>query len=85
MLREITQHLLRFSPDALIVVDDQGQICFANDTVRDLLGHAPDDLIDKAIDVLIPPRLRANHGKHMAGFMRAPSNREMGARIAHHQ
>lgn len=82
MLREIMQHLLRSSPDALIVVDDQGHICFANDTVQDLFGHASEDLIGKQIDVLIPPRLRANHGKHTAGFMRAPSSREMGARIA---
>lgn len=30
-LREITQHLLRFSPDALIVVDDSDRIRFANE------------------------------------------------------
>jgi two-component system, sensor histidine kinase len=81
-LREITQHLLRFSPDALIVVDDGGIIRFANDTIRDLFGYEPDALLGQSVDVLIPPRLRGGHGQLMAGFMRAPSNREMGARIA---
>jgi PAS domain S-box-containing protein len=81
-LREITEHLLRSSPDALIVVDDRGSIRFANDTVKDVLGYEPAALIGKPLDTLIPPRLRANHGKHTAGFMRNPNNREMGARIA---
>jgi two-component system, sensor histidine kinase len=81
-LRDITEHLLRSSPDALIVVDDQGLIRFANDTVRDLLGYEPAVLIGKSVDTLIPQRLRAHHGKHTSGFMRNPNNREMGARIA---
>lgn len=81
-LREITEHLLRFSPDALIVVDDGDRIRFANETVRDLFGHAPDSLIGQPIDILIPKRLRAHHGKHTAGYMQKPNNREMGARIA---
>ena len=81
-LREITQHLLRFSPDALIVIDDSDRIRFANETVKDLFGHSPESLIGKPLEMLIPERLRIHHGKHTAGFMRAPNNREMGARIA---
>lgn len=81
-LREITEHLLRFSPDALIVVDDSGRIRFANDTVRELFGYTPEDLVDRPLDMLIPARFRAHHGKHIAGYIRHPNNREMGARIA---
>jgi two-component system, sensor histidine kinase len=81
-LREITQHLLRFSPDALIVIDDDNRIRFANDTVWGLFGHAPEALIGKSLEMLIPERLRAHHGKHTASFMLSPDNREMGARIA---
>jgi PAS domain S-box-containing protein len=80
-LSQITQHLLRFSPDALIVVDDRGMIRFANDTVRTLFGHVPETLLGQPVDVLIPSRLRGRHGQLTEGFMRAPSNREMGARI----
>ena len=73
---------MRFAPDALIVIDDRGRICFANETVRQLFGHAPELLQGKPIDVLVPERLRGRHGKHIAGFMDQPNNREMGARIA---
>ena len=55
---EITQHLLRFSPDALVVVDDQGRIRFANDTVTELFGYAPAQLIVSILDMLVPERLR---------------------------
>ena len=81
-LSEVTQHLVRFAPDALIVIDDQGHICFANETVTELFGHAPPALQGKPIDVLVPERLRGRHGRHVAGFMREPNSREMGARIA---
>lgn len=81
-LGEITQHLLRFSPDALIVIDEPGRIRFANQTVTQMFGYAPGDLVGKSIDVLVPERFRAKHGSHIAGFVRAPDNREMGARIA---
>src|ERR1044071_4691254 len=81
-LQEITQHLLRFAPDALIVIDDANRIRFANDTVRDLFGHGAEMRGGKPLEILIPERLRAHHGKHTASYMRDPNNREMGARIA---
>jgi PAS domain S-box-containing protein len=81
-LREITEHLLQFAPDALIVIDDANRIRFANETVRELFGHAPEFLVGKPLELLIPERLRGNHARHTAGFMRAPNSREMGARIA---
>jgi two-component system, sensor histidine kinase len=81
-LGEITQHLLRFSPDALIVVDERGRIRFASDTVTELFGYVPSTLIGQSMDVLVPERLRMRHGDHVTNFLRRPSNREMGARIA---
>lgn len=78
----ITEHLLKFSPDALIVVDEQGQIRFANETVRQLFGHEPASLLGQPLDMLVPERLRGRHGQHTASYLSRPSNREMGARIA---
>jgi two-component system, sensor histidine kinase len=49
---EITQHLLRSSPDALVVIDDRGMIRFANDTVTDLFGYRPDDLLGHSVDIV---------------------------------
>ncbi|HEY6645101.1 ATP-binding protein [Povalibacter sp.] len=80
-LRQITEHLLHFSPDALIVVDDSALIRFANETVMTLFGYAPDALIGRPVDTLIPERLRLHHGYHTADYLREPVNREIGARI----
>jgi PAS domain S-box-containing protein len=79
-LAEIRQHLLQFSPDALIVVDDRGRICFVNDTVASLLGYQPSELLGRPVEILIPERLRERHAGHLSHFMRAPESREMAAR-----
>lgn len=81
-LSDITQHLLRFSPDALIVVDAGGRIRFANQTVTELFGYAPEQLLNKPLETLIPERLRGKHVSHLASYFGKPGNREMGARIA---
>lgn len=78
---EITQHLLRFSPDALIVVDEQGVIQFANDTVQELFGYLPAELLGLPMETLVPERQRRVHIGHVAGYMSAPHGREMGAHI----
>lgn len=82
-LSQITQHLLRSSPDALIVIDDGGRIRFANDTVTELLGHRPEDLLNRTVDALVPERFRSRHERHIAGYLLTPTNREMGVQIAH--
>jgi len=81
-LHEVERHLYRYSPDALVVVDERGVIVMANDTVRQLFGHAPQALIGAPIEALLPQRFVERHRGHLAAFMRSPQNREMGARIA---
>jgi PAS domain S-box-containing protein len=81
-IASIAQQLLEFSPDALIVVDSRGLIRFANATTRDLFSYTRDQLIGQPIEMLVPERFQLRHGAHISGFMRDPTNREMGARIA---
>lgn len=77
----LIQPLLEFSPDALIVVDDQGEMLFANATTRALFGYTKDQLVGRSVDMLVPSRYQLRHGAHIGGFMRNPTNREMGARL----
>jgi PAS domain S-box-containing protein len=77
----ISQQLLQFSPDALIVVDFQGIILFANATSRALFGYSREQLVGQSIDMLVPERFRIRHGAHVGGYLRDPTAREMGARI----
>ncbi len=76
----LSEQLLQFSPDALVVIDPQNIIRFANGTTLELLGYAPGALVGRPVDVLLPDRLRARHADHIAHYQLQPSNREMGAR-----
>jgi PAS domain S-box-containing protein len=80
-LGPIADLLLQFSPDALIVVDKQGIIRFANDTTTAMFGFTQADLIGKPMDCLVPSRLHARHIDHVSSYMCQPTNREMGARL----
>jgi PAS domain S-box-containing protein len=80
-IASISQQLLQFSPDALIVVDFHGVILFANATSRALFGYPREQLVGQNIDMLVPDRFRFRHGAHVAGYLRDPTAREMGARI----
>jgi PAS domain S-box-containing protein len=80
-IASISQQLLQFSPDALIVVDFQGTILFANATSGALFGYSREELVGQSIDMLVPERFRIRHGAHVAGYLHDPRAREMGARI----
>ncbi len=80
-IASISQQLLQFSPDALIVVDVQGVILFANATSRALFGYSREQMLGQPIDMLVPDRFRFRHGAHVTGYLHDPTAREMGARI----
>ena len=80
-LGSISQHLLQFSPDALIVVDAGGIILFANATTSALFGYTSEQLVGQPMELLVPERFRIRHGAHVAAYLRDPTNREMGARL----
>jgi PAS domain S-box-containing protein len=80
-ISSIAQRLLQFSPDAMLVVDEQGIIRFSNETSTELFGYTPEQLTGQPIKLLIPERFHMRHGAHLANYSRQPSSREMGARI----
>jgi two-component system, sensor histidine kinase len=81
-ISSIAQRLLQFSPDAMLVVDEQGIIQFANETTHELFGCTPAQLMGQPIKLLIPERFHMRHGAHLANYLRQPASREMGARIS---
>lgn len=64
--------------DAVIVVDPDARVLYANRAVHDLLGHEPGDLVGHSYEVLIPPELHEVHAGHHSSFMRTPAARPMG-------
>ena len=68
----------RFSPDAVIVVDEAGRITRVNDQVKSMFGYTSRELVGKRIEVLIPARFRGRHEEHRTRYMSGPRLREMG-------
>jgi PAS domain S-box-containing protein len=72
--------ILDASPDAMLVVDQQGHIVVANLQCEQIFGYTPSQLVGQKIEILVPPRFRAKHPGHRAGYFSGdPHLRPMGA------
>jgi len=69
--------LLEASPDAVIVVDKDGQIALANARVEKLFGYSPEELLNQPIEVLVPHLFRAKHPELRMGLFAEPHVRQM--------
>jgi PAS domain S-box-containing protein len=71
--------ILRSAPDALIVVDPEGKIVFANDAAGRMFGWRSGTLEGLRIEALLPVDQRARHAEFPGEFARSPRSRPMGA------
>ena len=67
------------SPAAMVMVDANGLIEFANAETERMFGYAVFELIGQSIDILVPTRSREAHAGLRGGFFANPSARPMGA------
>jgi PAS domain S-box-containing protein len=75
---ELVRRVLDFAPDALVIVDAEGGIAFANRQVETLFGYSSAELIGQKIEVLLPERFRARHVGHRRGYVDNLRVRPMG-------
>ncbi len=71
--------LFEFSPDAIVVSDDQGKITEVNAQVDRLFGYERNELTGREVEILIPERFRQIHPQHRAGYALLARTRPMGA------
>ena len=78
-------HLLRFdamlqtAPDAVVAVDERGQIVLANVRAHAIFGYPPGTLTGQSIASFVPSRFRGMHESYVEGFHQDPHPRRMGA------
>lgn len=73
--------LLDAAPDAMLIVNGDGEIVIANPTAERLFGYSAAEFEGRAVESLIPGRLREQHELHRANYMSHPQARPMGAAL----
>lgn len=70
--------LFEFAPDAILIVNQDGNIVRANKQAERLFGYSRNELNNALHDILLPERFRGKHMEHRRKYMTDPHIRPMG-------
>ncbi|MGA2718227.1 MAG: response regulator, partial [Candidatus Acidiferrales bacterium] len=71
--------LLESAPDAIVIVNEKGEIALVNSQAETLFGYLRTELLGKEVEMLIPHRFRQQHPGHRSRYFPEPASRPMGA------
>jgi PAS domain S-box-containing protein len=66
------------APDAMLLVSGDGAILLVNRQTEASFGYRRDELLGKAVEVLVPERFRGAHPGHRSAFFHEPRIRPLG-------
>jgi len=66
------------APNAMVMVNRKGNITLVNSQAEKLFGYSRVELIGQSVELLVPERYRARHGRYRLGFLAEPTTRPMG-------
>ena len=73
------RELIETAPDGIVVVNQAGNIVLVNAQAEKLFGYRRDELLGKAIEILVPTRIHSAHLGMRGGFIAQPEVRPMGS------
>ncbi len=79
-LDRVLNALFHTTVEGILVVNEKGMICMANERSLALLEYKEAELLDQAVSILIPPEHRSGHGENVSQFFSNPGARPKGKR-----
>lgn len=70
--------LLSAVSEGVIIVDQDQKIVKANESVEKIFGYGKNELLNKPLNILIPPNYRKSHKAHFSSFINQNGFRHMG-------
>ncbi len=80
----LERELLEFAPDAVVGVNEDGQIVLVNSRTQAVFGYSREELIGQSIEMLVPEASRSAHVGHRDRYFESPRTRPMGAGLDLH-
>lgn len=71
--------LVETAPDGVVISNAEGKIEIVNKQIESMTGYDNEELVGRAIEILVPPRYR-KHGLYRKEYMQDPHTRSMGER-----
>ena len=71
--------LLESAPDAMVIVNQAGEIVLLNSQAEQMFGYEREELLGKPIEILVPERFRRHHHRERHGYVEAPAVHELGS------
>lgn len=73
--------LLESAPDAVVIVNESGEITLVNAQTEKLFGYERSQILGKPVEMLIPKRVRNRHSAYRIGYYIEPRVRPVGANL----
>jgi PAS domain S-box-containing protein len=70
--------LMDSAAQAILAVNQEGRIVFANPMAGEMFGYGADELPGQRLDILLPKEVRGLHATHQTGYFSKPKVRRMG-------
>ena len=71
--------IVEAAPNAIVVIDEGGRVVLVNSQTERLFGYARDEIVGRAVEMLVPERFRSTHPRLRNSFFGDAAARPMGA------